>query len=119
MFIGVRISWLMFATNSDFTRTASSASSRAAARSLSARRRSVMSRIVAVNVGSSPPGAAIAISAGNSSPSARIAMTSIRRPISVPVPVATWRASPSVCAAREIGGTMVSASVRPITSSHR
>ena len=38
-FIGVRISWLMLATNSDFSRAASSASSRATTSSCSARRR--------------------------------------------------------------------------------
>ena len=38
-FIGVRISWLTLATNSDFRRAASSASSRARTSSSSARRR--------------------------------------------------------------------------------
>ena len=40
-FIGVRISWLTLATNSDFSRAASSASSRAMTSSCSARRRSM------------------------------------------------------------------------------
>ena len=40
-FIGVRISWLTLATNSDFSRAASSASSRAITSSCSARRRSM------------------------------------------------------------------------------
>jgi hypothetical protein len=40
-FIGVRISWLTLATNSDFRRAASSASSRAMTASCSARRRSM------------------------------------------------------------------------------
>ena len=38
-FIGVRISWLTLATNSDFRRAASSALSRASTSSASARRR--------------------------------------------------------------------------------
>ena len=45
--IGVRISWLIVATNSDFSRDASSASSRAAASAASVSRRSVMSRAAA------------------------------------------------------------------------
>ena len=44
-FIGVRISWLIIARNSDFIRPASSASSRARARSSSKRLRSLMSRM--------------------------------------------------------------------------
>ena len=42
-FIGVRISWLMVARNSDFSREDSSASSRACSNAAAARRRSVMS----------------------------------------------------------------------------
>ena len=46
-FIGVRISWLMFARNSDLSRADSSAASRARASSASMRLRSVMSRTMA------------------------------------------------------------------------
>ncbi len=48
-FIGVRISWLMLAKNSDFTRTDSSAASRASASSASISLRSVMSRMTQMN----------------------------------------------------------------------
>ena len=47
-FIGVRISWLMVARNSDLSRDASSALSRARMRASSASLRSLMSRAITV-----------------------------------------------------------------------
>ena len=85
-FIGVRISWLMFARNSWRDRAAFSAMSRARATTASNARRSVTSRTAAVTrMPSSPSIEDREISAGNSDPS-------LRRPErSMPAPMGrTW-----------------------------
>ncbi len=70
-FSGVRISWLMLATKSDFSREAASAWSRASTRSFSMRMRSPMSRAIAAPPMSSPS----ALYTGDT-----VSATSIRRP---------------------------------------
>ena len=78
-FIGVRISWLMFARNSDLSRDASSAWSRAWASSRSLRLRSVMSWTKALNVHDASACAAVtASSTVNVLPARSIASTSTR-----------------------------------------
>jgi len=69
-FIGVRISWLIVARNSDLSREASREASRAPASSCSARFRALMSRAKALNSQPLPERTGqIATSIGNSLPS--------------------------------------------------
>ena len=116
-FIGVRISWLTLATNIDFIREASSASSRASASSCSAALRSVMSRRNALKA--KPCSISIGemvSSTGNSWPSRCSAVSSSRRPSTGPSPVARKRSRPMRWGARRRSGMIVSASSRPSAS---
>ncbi len=81
-FIGVRISWLIVARNSDFAWLAASAWRRASISSRSARFRSVMSRMMPVNSTSSMPRTSVTVrSMVNSLPSLRTATSSRPMPI--------------------------------------
>ena len=77
-FIGVRISWLMFATNSDLSRDASSAAVWASASETSACRRSVRSRTKQCSEGVPPSLRHIVSSAGNVRPARSAEVTSRR-----------------------------------------
>ena len=89
-------------------------------RSSSARLRSLMSRIVPVNIGGSAPSTRVmASSTGISVPSACMPVSSTRRPIRTDSPVSTVRRRAARWASRYLGGITTSASSLPIASSAR
>ena len=115
-FIGVRISWLMVARNSDLSRDVSSALSRARMRASSASLRSLMSRAITVAY-ARPPAVQPEqdISIGTTWPSARRPRSSRVRVRSGPVPAPVMSASAVPSASRETGSTS-SARARPRAS---
>ncbi len=96
-FIGVRISWLMFARNSVFARLAAWAASRAAVSSASARFLSPMSREMETNPATSPPLRRIEVRRATQKTSPDL-VTFRRSPLKPPARVAA-----TICSARPGG----------------